>query len=99
MQTLPAVCCPELKTLEVLEHKITTIEIVLAELQSSNAELTEWLRNGKLSMKIASKSFSALGCLINWCIKIFVASSMLYATWQAYTNGYLPPIDLFISHK
>jgi hypothetical protein len=93
------VCCVIPTKLAEIEEKITAMEATLMELQSSSIEISDWIRAGKLSIKIAGKSFSIIGCLFNWCVKVCIALTMLYAALKAFAISHLSIFDFFFSNK
>ena len=74
------------------ESRITAIEGSLASLKEDTSEIVEFVRNGKLGVKVAGKGFSALGRLILWLARIGVATAAIFATITAIRQGKMPDV-------
>ena len=73
--------------------RIVSIEQKMQALQLDTSEIVEWVRNGKLSAKVASKIVSGLGRSLLWLVKVVSAAVVLYAAATAIKEGKVPDVN------
>ena len=81
--------------LRAMHDRLVAVESDTTQLKENTTEIVEWVRNGRLSAKIAARVFGAIGKAAVWIVKMLSTIGVLYAVVEAIRNGKVPSMSYF----